>query len=76
MATECSSLSMAQCEGSGEGEEKQPGQEAVGRQNSVVLGAGREVLDSAATERFISQEESGSAELLCPAWEGKDRGGC
>lgn len=68
-------------EGSREGEEeKQPGQEAIGRQKDVALPARREKLDSAAAKRFISQEESGSAEMLCPlqspAWEGKDKGGC
>lgn len=32
----------------------------------MVLPAGREKLDSATAERFIAQEESGSAEVLCP----------
>lgn len=44
-------------EGSGEGGEvKKPVQEALGRQQDMVLPAGREKLDSAAAERFIAQE--------------------
>lgn len=65
MATECSSLSTTWWKGQ-EREEKQPSQEAVGRQSDVVLRAGRERLDSTVSKRFISQEKSGSAELLCP----------
>lgn len=67
-------------EGSGEGrEEKQPVQEALGRQKDMVLPAGREKLDSAAAEMYFTGKIwvcRAVVSLQSPARKGKDKGGC